>query len=293
VIEVKQYLELCRHVLTNGEVKNDRTNTGTISTFGYQMRFPLNEGFPLLTTKKVYYKAIIKELLWFISGSSNIRPLVLDNIRIWNEWPYQKYVNSPEYKNETMDEYITKIKEDEEFARKWGDLGPVYGVQWRNFGGVDQLLYIEKELKENPFSRRLILTAWNPPLISKMALPPCHMMAQFYVSGDGKKLSLQLYQRSGDIFLGVPFNIASYALLLHMFAHVCGYEVGDFIHTIGDAHIYANHIDQIKLQLTREPLPLPKLKIKRKVDSIVDFNYEDFEIVDYVSHPSIQGKVSV
>ncbi len=290
---MKQYLELCRHVLTNGEVKNDRTNTGTISTFGYQMRFPLNEGFPLLTTKKVYYKAIIKELLWFISGSSNIRPLVLDNIRIWNEWPYQKYVNSPEYKNETMDEYITKIKEDEEFARKWGDLGPVYGVQWRNFGGVDQLLYIEKELKENPFSRRLILTAWNPPLISKMALPPCHMMAQFYVSGDGKKLSLQLYQRSGDIFLGVPFNIASYALLLHMFAHVCGYEVGDFIHTIGDAHIYANHIDQIKLQLTREPLPLPKLKIKRKVDSIVDFNYEDFEIVDYVSHPSIQGKVSV
>jgi thymidylate synthase len=290
---MKQYLDLCKHVLENGTKKLDRTGTGTISTFGYQMRFNLKEGFPLLTTKRVYTKAIIKELLWFLSGSSNIRPLVLDNVRIWNEWPYQKYQNSNEYQGETIEEFIEKIKIDEEFANKWGDLGPVYGVQWRNFNGVDQIKQLEQELKTNPFSRRLILNAWNPPLIDQMALPPCHMMAQFYVDGDGKTLSLQLYQRSADIFLGVPFNIASYSLLLHMFAKVCGFEVGDFVHTIGDAHIYLDHVDQINTQLTREPLPLPKLKILRDVESILDFKYEDFVIEDYEHHPVLYGKVSV
>ena len=290
---MKQYLDLCKHVLENGMMKKDRTNTGTISTFGYQMRFPLEDGFPLLTTKRVYTKAVIKELLWFISGSSNIRPLVLDNVRIWNEWPYQKYVNSSEYKGESIEEFVEKIKQDEDFANKWGDLGPVYGVQWRNFNGVDQIKFIEHELKTNPFSRRLILNAWNPPLIDKMALPPCHMMAQFYVSGDGKKLSLQLYQRSADIFLGVPFNIASYALLLTMFAKVCGFEVGDFVHTLGDAHIYLDHVEQIKTQIAREPLPLPKLKIMRDVESVTDFKYEDFVIENYTHHAPIYGKVSV
>lgn len=290
---MKQYLDLCKHVLENGMMKKDRTNTGTISTFGYQMRFPLEDGFPLLTTKRVYTKAVIKELLWFISGSSNIRPLVLDNVRIWNEWPYQKYVNSSEYKGESIEEFVEKIKQNEEFANKWGDLGPVYGVQWRNFNGVDQIKFIEHELKTNPFSRRLILNAWNPPLIDKMALPPCHMMAQFYVSGDGKKLSLQLYQRSADIFLGVPFNIASYALLLTMFAKVCGFEVGDFVHTLGDAHIYLDHVEQIKTQIAREPLPLPKLKIMRDVESVTDFKYEDFVIENYTHHAPIYGKVSV
>ncbi len=290
---MKQYIEFAKHVLENGMKKGDRTGTGTISTFGYQFRCDLSEGFPLLTTKKVFYKGILKELLWIISGSTNIRPLVLDNVRIWNEWPYETYKKSPDFKGEPIEEFIEKIKEDEEFAKKYGELGPVYGKQWRDFFGVDQLLKVEHDLKTNPFSRRHIICAWNPKEVDNMALPPCHAFIQFYVSGDGKKLSCQLYQRSADIFLGVPFNIASYATLLAIMADVCGYEVGEFVHTFGDAHIYLDHVEQIKEQISREPKALPKLIIKNHHDSVVDYVYEDFEIVDYDPHPAIKGKVSV
>ena len=290
---MKNYLELCQYVLDNGMLKKDRTGTGTISTFGYQLRCNLADGFPLLTTKKVFYKAVLGELLWFISGSTNIQPLVKQNIRIWNEWPYESFKKSPDYKGETIEEFVEKVKNDDDFAKKYGELGPVYGKQWRDFFGVDQLLEVEKSIKENPFSRRHIICAWNPAQIDKMALPPCHAFVQFYVSGDGKKLSCQLYQRSADLFLGVPFNIASYATLLIMMAHVCNLEPGDFVHTFGDVHIYTNHIEQIKTQLTRTPRPLPKLIIKRKVDSILDFKYEDFEVVGYDPYPKIEGKVSV
>ena len=290
---MKQYIDFAKHVLENGIKKGDRTGTGTVSTFGYQFRCDLSEGFPLLTTKKVFYKGILKELLWIISGSTNIRPLVLDGVRIWNEWPYETYKKSSDYKGETIEEFIEKIKEDEEFASKYGELGPVYGKQWRDFFGVDQLLRVEKDLKTNPFSRRHIICAWNPKQVDEMALPPCHAFVQFYVSGDGKKLSCQLYQRSADIFLGVPFNIASYATLLAIMADVCGYEVGDFVHTFGDAHIYLDHVEQIKEQISREPRKLPKLIIKNHHDSVVDYTYDDFEIVDYDPHPPIKGKVSV
>ncbi|NLC41390.1 MAG: thymidylate synthase [Erysipelothrix sp.] len=289
---MKQYLDLCQYVLANGQPKSDRTGVGTLSTFGYQMRFDLSEGFPLLTTKKVYVRAIIHELLWFIKGETNIRPLVLNNVRIWNEWPYRDYSQSSSFQGESLEEFIEKIKNDEEFARQHGDLGPVYGKQWRNFSGVDQLQELIQQIKENPMSRRLILSAWNPAEIDKMALPPCHMFMQFYVSQDGK-LSCQLYQRSADIFLGVPFNIASYALLTYLIADVTGLEVGEFVHTLGDAHIYNNHQDQIKLQLTREPYPLPKLKLLNSYENIEDYKFEDIEIVDYQSHPAIKGVVAV
>lgn len=290
---MQNYLDLCRYVLDKGTLKEDRTGTGTISTFGYQLRFDLSEGFPLLTTKKVYYKAVLGELLWFISGSTNIRPLVLQNIRIWNEWPYESYKKSEDYRGETIDEFVEKIKSDEAFALRHGELGPVYGKQWRDFFGIDQLLEVEKSIKENPFSRRHIICAWNPAQISEMALPPCHAFVQFSVSGDGKKLSCQLYQRSADLFLGVPFNIASYATLLMMMSEVCSLEPGEFVHTFGDVHIYTNHIDQIRTQLERKPRPLPRLTIKRKVNSILDFKYEDFEVVGYDPYPKIEGKVSV
>ena len=290
---MNNYIELCKHVLENGMRKPDRTGTGTISTFGYQIRCNLDDGFPLLTTKKVYYKAVLGELLWIISGETNIRPLVLQNIRIWNEWPYENYKKSKEYQGETMEEFIEKIKNSEEFALKHGDLGPVYGKQWRDSYGVDQLLEVEKSIKENPFSRRHIICAWNPSQVKDMALPPCHAFLQFYVSGDGKKLSCQLYQRSADLFLGVPFNIASYATLLIMMAHVCNLEPGEFIHTFGDVHIYTNLEEQVRTQITRTPRPLPKLIIKRKVESILDFKYEDFELVGYDPYPKIEGKVSV
>lgn len=289
---MKQYLDLCRYVLENGQEKNDRTGTGTISTFGYQMRFDLGEGFPLLTTKKVHMKSITHELLWFISGDTNIRPLVLNNVRIWNEWPYEKFKQSSDFKSETLEEFVEKIKENEKFALKYGDLGPVYGKQWRDFGGVDQLAQVIDQIKTNPDSRRLIISAWNPPLIEQMALPPCHMFMQFYVSKD-KKLSCQLYQRSADIFLGVPFNIASYALLVYLIADVCGLEPGEFVHTLGDAHIYSNHLQQIQTQLKRDPYPLPKLVLKNHYDNIEDYKYEDIEIVDYKSHPRIKGVVAV
>lgn len=290
---MKQYLELCRHIMENGELREDRTGTGTRSCFGYQMRIDLREGFPLLTTKKVFFKGIAKELLWFISGSTNIQPLIRNNVRIWNEWPYEKYKKSEDYQNETLEEFVERIKNDDDFALKYGELGPVYGRQWRDFFGVDQLENLIHDLKENPFSRRHIISAWNPAQIKDMALPPCHAFMQFYVSSDKKYLSCQLYQRSADVFLGVPFNIASYALFTHMIAHVCGYEAKEFIHTFGDVHIYRDHFEQIKIQLEREPRKLPKLKINEDVKSIYDFKYEDFEIVDYDPWPAIKGKVSV
>ena len=290
---MKQYLDLINHVLKEGQHKSDRTGTSTISTFGYQIRFDLSEVFPLLTTKKVHFKSMLAELLWFISGSTNIQPLCKQHVRIWNEWPYEKYKKSEDYKGETMEEFVDKIVNDDEFAKKHGDLGPVYGHQWRDFFGVDQLLNVEKELKVNPFSRRLIVCAWNPKQIDEMLLPPCHSLYQFYVSGDGKKLSLQLYQRSADVFLGVPFNIASYALLLKIFCATLGFEEGEFVHVTGDTHIYTNHIDQVKLQLTRTPKKLPQVIIKNRHDSVVDYTIDDFELVDYDPYPLIKGKVSV
>lgn len=288
---MKQYLDLCKHILANGHKKEDRTGTGTISVFGYQMRFDLSEGFPLLTTKKVYLKAIIHELLWFISGSTNIKYLVDNDVRIWNEWPYEIYKKSDCFKNESIDEFVLKIKSDNEFAKKWGNLGPVYGKQWRNFNGIDQLTNLINDIKTNPNSRRLIISAWNPSEVCDMALPPCHSFMQFYVI-DGK-LSCQLYQRSADVFLGVPFNIASYALFTMMIADVCGLEYGDFIHTLGDAHIYLNHIDQINLQLTRTPRGLPHMIINKNVKSIFDYKYDDFKLEDYNPYPAIKGVVAV
>lgn len=288
---MKQYLDLCKSVLENGIKKEDRTGTGTISYFGRQMRFDLNEGFPLLTTKRVHLKSIIHELLWFISGDTNIKYLVDNDVRIWNDWPFAAYQKSEEYQGETIEEFAAKVKESDEFAAKWGKLGPVYGKQWRNFSGVDQLEDLINQIKTNPYSRRLIISAWNPGEIQDMALPPCHCFMQFYVN-DGK-LSCQLYQRSADIFLGVPFNIASYSLFTMMIAQVTGLGLGDFVHTIGDAHIYLNHLEQIDKQLKREPRSLPKMKINPEVKSIYDFKFEDFELVDYNPHKGIKGKVAV
>ncbi|MFC4617518.1 thymidylate synthase [Camelliibacillus cellulosilyticus] len=264
---MRQYLDLCERILAEGHKKADRTGTGTISVFGHQMRFDLNAGFPLLTTKKLHIRSIIYELLWFLKGDTNIKYLKDHRVRIWDEW-----------------------------ADENGDLGPVYGKQWRSWPGqngetIDQIENVVEAIKKNPESRRLIVSAWNPADLPDMALAPCHCLFQFYVA-DGK-LSCQLYQRSGDVFLGVPFNIASYALLTHMIAHVTGLKVGDFVHTLGDAHIYLNHLDQVKLQLTRKPRALPKLAINREVSSIFDFEYDDFTIVDYDPHPHIKGVVSV
>ena len=288
---MKQYLDMCRFVLDNGKMKTDRTNTGTLSYFGYQARYDLEEGFPLLTTKKVHLKSIIHELLWFISGDTNIKYLVDNDVRIWNEWPFEAYKNSDEYLGEDLKEFAAKIKADSEFAKKWGNLGPVYGKQWRDFGGVDQLENLVNDLKNNPSSRRLIISAWNPPLIPQMALPPCHAFMQFYVN-DGE-LSCQLYQRSADIFLGVPFNIASYSLFTMMLAQVCGLKAKWFVHTLGDAHIYSNHFEQVNLQLSREPKKLPIMKINPEVKSIYDFKYEDFTLEGYDPHPLIKGVVAV
>ncbi|MBR1605007.1 MAG: thymidylate synthase [Alphaproteobacteria bacterium] len=261
---MKQYLDLLQDILDNGVDKGDRTGTGTRSVFGRQMRFDLSEGFPLLTTKKVHLKSIIYELLWFLKGDTNVRYLQEHGVRIWNEW-----------------------------ADENGDLGPVYGAQWRNWNneGIDQIKNLIETLKKNPNDRRMIVTAWNPSQVPNMALPPCHMMFQFYVANN--KLSCMLYQRSCDMFLGVPFNIASYALLTMMVAHVCGFELGEFVHTLGDTHIYKNHFEQVKEQLSREPRALPQMLIKRKVDSIDDFQYEDFELINYDPWPAIKAEVSV
>ena len=290
---MKAYHTLLKHILENGERRQDRTNTGTISEFGYQFRVDLREGFPLLTTKKIHFKSVVHELLWFITGDTNIRPLVLNGVRIWNDWPYDKYKKSAAFQGETMEEFIEKIKADEAFAQKYGDLGPVYGKQWRNFNGVDQLSVLIEGLKKDPFSRRHILSAWNPAELTNMALPPCHLLMQFYVSADKKYLSCQLYQRSADVFLGVPFNIASYALLTHMIAQVCGYEAKDFVHTLGDVHIYLDHLEQVQIQLARTPKPLPTLKLNPEIKHITDFRYEDIELLNYDPDPLIKGKVSV
>lgn len=292
---MKQYLDFLRHILEKGERKADRTGTGTISTFGYQMRFDLAMGFPLLTTKKVHLKSIIHELLWFIRGDTNIKYLVENGVRIWNEWPYQKYQKSSDYRGESISEFAEKIKEDDEFAKKYGDLGPIYGHEWRHFTGkegyVDQLSWVINEIKTNPDSRRLLVSSWNPPEIGKMALPPCHTLFQFYVRGG--KLSCQLYQRSADAFLGVPFNIASYALLTMMVAQVCGLKAGEFIHTIGDAHIYLNHLKQVGLQLARTPKEMPKMVLNPDIHDIFAFKYQDFTLTDYNPYPAIKAEVSV
>lgn len=264
---MQQYLNLLEHVLNNGAKKSDRTGTGTISTFGYQMRFDLEEGFPLLTTKKLHTKSIIYELLWFLQGNTNVKYLNDNGVTIWNEW-----------------------------ADSQGELGHIYGYQWRSWPSadgihVDQISELINSLKNNPDSRRHIVSAWNVGEINKMALPPCHVLFQFYVA-DGK-LSCQLYQRSCDIFLGVPFNIASYALLTMMIAQVCQLKLGDFVHTLGDAHIYLNHIEQCNLQLTRTPKALPKMHINPNVNSIFDYKFEDFKLSDYDPHPHIKGAISV
>ena len=264
---MKQYLDLLQHVLDNGTDKSDRTGTGTRSVFGYQMRFNLADGFPVLTTKKLHLKSIIHELLWFLAGDTNIRYLKENGVRIWDEW-----------------------------ADENGDLGRVYGAQWRSWRGangetVDQIANVVRQIRQNPDSRRLIVSAWNPAEVDDMALPPCHALFQFYVANG--KLSCQLYQRSADIFLGVPFNIASYALLTMMMAQVCGLQAGEFVHTLGDAHLYQNHLEQARLQLTREPRALPKMHINPDVRDIFAFKFDDFTLSDYDPHPHIKAEVSV
>ena len=264
---MKQYLQLLQHILDNGVEKQDRTGIGSLSTFAYQMRFDLNEGFPMVTTKKLHLKSIIHELLWFLQGDTNIGYLQDNGVRIWNEW-----------------------------ADEQGNLGPVYGKQWRSWPAadgreIDQISQVIEQIKTNPDSRRLIVNSWNVGELDKMALPPCHLMFQFYVANG--KLSCQLYQRSADCFLGVPFNIASYALLTHMVAQQCDLQVGEFIWTGGDCHIYTNHLEQVATQLLRKPYPMPKLVIKRKAASLFDYVFDDFEIVDYQAHPHIKGAVAV
>jgi thymidylate synthase len=305
ITQVRQYQQLLRTILDKGVYKSDRTGTGTYSCFGDQIRFDLSEGFPLVTTKKVFTKAVIYELLWFLKGESNIRYLCQNGVRIWDDWPFAKYKKSEEYAGETIKEFAAKIAADAAFAAKWGELGPVYGVQWRSWEvrdgkTIDQISQLIEQIKRNPDSRRHIISAWNVPYIDQMALPPCHTIFQFYVAPANKekgetkgKLSCQLYQRSADVFLGVPFNIASYALLTMMIAQVCDLAVGDFVHTFGDVHLYSNHVDQAKLQLTRDPRPLPQMKLNPEIKNIFDFTYADFELLNYDPHPAIAGEVAV
>lgn len=314
---MKQYLDLCRHILAEGHDKGDRTGTGTYSVFGYQMRFNLQEGFPILTTKKTAFRLIASELLWFLRGDTNVRTLMNDNNHIWDEWAFENWVTSAAYDGPDMtdfghrsltddafkvvyDEQMTAFREriltDDEFAKNYGDLGPVYGRQWRswpdkNGGTIDQMQQVIESIKTNPNSRRHIVSAWNPAEVDNMALPPCHTLFQFYVA-DGK-LSCQLYQRSADVFLGVPFNIASYALLTHLIAKECELEVGEFIHTIGDAHLYKNHLTQVEEQLSRSPRALPKLIIKTDKQSIFDYTIDDLALDGYDPYPRIAAPISV
>lgn len=297
----KQYLDLLQDILENGNLKEDRTGVGTKSVFGRQLRFNLQEGFPLLTTKKMFIKGIIYELLWFLQGSSNIKYLVENGVNIWNDWPYKYYVSSSKYKAEplTQEEFVTKIKGDNVFAKKWGELGPVYGVQWRRWkaaGGreIDQVSNLIEQIKKTPFSRRLIVSAWNVGDIEAMAksgLPPCHCLFQFYVHGG--MLSCQLYQRSADVFLGVPFNIASYSLLTMMIAQVCDLKPGEFVHTFGDTHIYLNHFEQVQEQLSRKPFALPTMRINPEVKDIFSFQFDDFMLENYQFHPAIKAPIAV
>jgi thymidylate synthase len=305
---MKQYLELLEDIKTNGVKKADRTGVGTISVFGRQLRFDLSQGFPAMTTKKLFMRGIIHELIWFLQGSTNIKYLVDNDVHIWDEWPYRHYLiqqgsdvpdsNSTRWKA-GIKTFTQKIKTDDEFAKQWGELGPVYGYQWRNWPApdgqhIDQLAKVIDTIKNNPDSRRMIVSAWNVADIDEMAkagIPPCHLLFQFYVA-DGK-LSCQMYQRSADTFLGVPFNIASYSLLTMMIAQVTGLEPGDFVHTFGDTHLYVNHFDQVDLQLSRQPKPLPKMKINPSVKSIDDFKYEDFELINYDPDASIRAPIAV
>jgi len=292
---MKAYHDLIHRVLAEGVHKEDRTGTGTLSVFGHQMRFDLQAGFPMMTTKKLHLKSILHELIWFIRGETNIRYLCQNGVRIWDDWPYAKYKASGDFQGEDIRAFAERIAEDSAFAEKWGELGPVYGHQWRSWpgpnGAVDQLKQVLEDLRRNPDSRRHIVSAWNPGYIDQMALPPCHAFFQFYVA-EGK-LSCQLYQRSADIFLGVPFNIASYALLVHFMARDLGLGVGDFVHTLGDAHIYSSHIDQVKLQISREPRTLPTLWLNPDVTSLFDFTFDDVRLEGYDPHPHIAGAVAV
>ncbi|MBC2194523.1 thymidylate synthase [Listeria booriae] len=314
---MKQYLDLEKFVLENGTQKGDRTGTGTISTFGYQMRFDLADGFPIMTTKRVPFKLVVSELLWFLHGDTNIRYLLEHNNNIWNEWAFERWVASSEYTGPDMTDFGLRAEQDEEFkavyleemasfksriladdvfASKYGELGNIYGKQWREWRTstgetIDQLADLIEMIKTNPNSRRLIVSAWNPEDVPTMALPPCHTLFQFYVA-DGK-LSCQLYQRSADIFLGVPFNIASYALLTHLIARETGLDVGEFVHTMGDAHLYNNHIEQVKEQLSRTPRALPKLVLSDKPASIFDFDVADITLEGYDPHPAIKAPISV
>lgn len=312
----QEYLNLCKRVLQNGSNKEDRTETGTLSVFGHQMRFDLSKGFPIMTTKHVPFRVVAEELFWFIKGETQLKPLLEKQVNIWNEWAFEKWFSSDEYdgdlfQDDWKDKYNTSrdyylsirseivrfknmILESEGFNKKWGDLGPIYGKQWRSWEGsdkiIDQLKNVMQSLKENPNSRRHIVSAWKPDEIEDMALPPCHILFQFYIADN--KLSCQLYQRSGDVFLGIPFNIASYSLLVHLMAKSLGVEVGEFIHVIGDAHIYNNHIEKVEEQLDRTPKELPTLLIKEQKD-LFDYTMEDIELIGYDPHGVIKAQVAI
>ncbi|MDF2067037.1 thymidylate synthase [Bacillus sp. Cr_A10] len=314
---MEQYLNLCRYIKDNGVIKEDRTGIGTKSVFGYQMRFDLEKGFPLVTTKKTAFRLVVSELLWFLKGDTNVKTLMKENNHIWDEWAFEKWVNSPNYQGpdmtnfgvraendhtfktiveQQMEIFRSKILSDDQFANEFGDLGPVYGKQWRSWPGndgqtIDQVQNLINQLKNNPDSRRHIITAWNPAEVDDMALPPCHSFMQFYVANG--KLSCQLYQRSADVFLGVPFNIASYALLTHLIAKECQLKVGEFVHTLGDAHLYLNHMDQVETQLQREPKKLPTLLLSNDKNSIFDFEVEDISLDGYDPHPRIKAPIAV